>query len=110
MIFSFSEDDPSEVKIVLPNTDIFCFFAATHAVGVPSSEWWKAVAASLRIKKDVLILEKNITLFTSHPSARWLISESFLWLSPRSLSVFLEASHQNSNTYHLLKSKLRCFK
>lgn len=106
MIFSFTDGPVSEVKWHLPHADIFCFFSASSSINVPSTEWWKAVAASLRLKKEVLILEENLSPIQINSSARWLTGEKFLWLPPRSLSVFLEATHENSETYLLVKASL----
>lgn len=106
MIFSFTEDATTEVILGVPHTDIFCFFPTSHSIHVPHSQWWKAIAASLRLKKEVLILEENLSEIHVNSNARWLVGDKFLWLPPRSLSVFLEATHQNSYSYLLVKATL----
>jgi hypothetical protein len=106
MIFSFSEGHASELNLDLPEIHVFCFFSTSLAVKVPVSEWWKGIAASLRMKKSVLILEDALVDIPLNTSARWLVGDKFLWLHPRSLSVFLEATHQNSYSYLLVKASL----
>ncbi len=106
MIFSFTEGIPLKVNLQLPHVDIFCYFPAAHSTLVPVYLWKDAVAASLRMKKEVLILEENLAEIPLNSNARWLVGDQFLWLPHRSLSVFLEATHDISITYPLLKSSL----
>lgn len=111
MIFSLSEKTSSDVVFSLDNTDIFCFFYSQNSVSVPESLWLKAIAASLKMKRNVLILEEPISSAAAVLTAqRWHAGEHFLWLAPRALSVLLEAPLDISNSYKTLKIHLSTFK
>lgn len=107
MIFSLSNSTSFEVDFSSDTTDLFCFFHSQNSVKVPQEFWLQAVVSSLKLKKNVLILETPIgPLPLLNSTARWEVGESYLWLAPRSLSVLLEAASQKSMTYNLLKSRL----
>jgi hypothetical protein len=111
MIFSLSEKNTGAVSIALDNTDIFCFFYSEKSISIPASHWLKAIAASLKMKRNVLILEKPIESAAAVLIAqRWHAGEHFLWLAPRALSVLLEAPFEVSGTYKTLKIHLASFK
>jgi hypothetical protein len=110
MIFSLSNQSFQKINFEMINTDIFCFFHSENAVIIPVDIWFHAVVTSLKLKKDVLILEGNISVPPSINSQRWLIGDEFLWLAPRSNSVLFEAVNSTSGTYTAVKAFLTCYK
>lgn len=111
MIFSLSEKSSGAVNFELDLTDIFCFFHCENAVVVPAEHWLQAIGASLKLKRNVLILERPLVAApTIISSQRWQVSEDFLWLAPRALSVLFEAPDSISGTYNHLKIHLSTFK
>ena len=110
MIFSLSESASSFIVNEIPDTDIFCFFHSQNSVSVPSELLWISIIASLKMKKNVLILEENLTELPSLGTSRWVVGEKFLYLAPRSSSVLLEATSRNSITYPAVKAHLTSFK
>lgn len=107
MIFSFSNNLEENVDFSSPDTDIFCFFSHINSVQVPLECWHLAVATSLRIKREALILERPIKKFPDiDRSKRWLIGDGFLWLAPRALSVFSVAPIEFSDSYESMKKYL----
>lgn len=111
MIFSLSDVKGEAPAFSFDQTDIFCFFHSENSVHVPSHLWLEAIAATLKQKKNALILESS---FLHAPminsSQRWHAGPEFLWLAPRSLSVLLEAPEELSGTYKRLKEHLSKFK
>jgi hypothetical protein len=111
MIFCLSESSSAEVEFSFDGTDIFCFFHSQKGIRIPEELWLKAVVSSLKLKKNVLILESPLIGPPAlNTTARWQVAENFLWLAPRSLSVLLEAAIEKSITYDLLKTRLSTFK
>lgn len=110
MIFSLSEIKAPEVVIDIPGTDIFCFFHSKNSVSVPSDLLWITVISSLKLKKNVLILEENLPQNPPLGTSRWLVGEKFLYLAPRATSVLLEAAVNKSMTYQSVKAYLTTFK
>ena len=111
MIFSFSNSLVGRLNFELPETDIFCFFHSQNAVSIPSNFWLQATTATLKMKKNVLILEENPPqLPLIHFAQRWHVGDKYLWLAPRSLSVLLLASHEFSACYDKMKLHLSTFK
>jgi len=111
MIFSFSEKSCQKINFEIDQTDIFCFFHPENAIKIPEKYWLQAVASSLKMKKNVLILEANLNAVPDINAAkRWQPGEHYLWLAPRSLSVLLEAPHAVSATYSSIKTHLKSFK
>lgn len=111
MIFSLSDALSARVDFESEQTDIFCFFSTDKNVLIPSSLWLHAVCASLKMKKNVLILESAIENDSQVLKAqRWHAGENFLWLAPRALSVLLEAPFEISGSYKTLKIHLSQFK
>lgn len=111
MIFSLTDNPSGRVNVEIDNTDIFCFFSSEKNVLIPSSLWLQAVCASLKMKRNVLILESPIENDSKVLKAqRWHAGENFLWLAPRSLSVLLEAPLEISGSYKTLKIHLSQFK
>src|SRR3989344_7483813 len=107
MIFSLS-NEPKEITLEeSEQLDIFCFFGVKHSIHCPDELWFEAICSSLRRKHSVLILEKEISSFPQwDPTKRWIASDHWSWLAPRSLSVLLEAHSENSMTYPLFKTWL----
>jgi hypothetical protein len=62
MIFSFSDSLEKEVDFNINQTDVFCFFHSENSVSLPDKYWLQAIASSLKLKKNVLILESHFTL------------------------------------------------
>lgn len=110
MIFSLSEKNQSALIKEISETDIFCFFHSQGSVQIPENFLWSGVLASLKLKKNVLILEENLAQIPTLGSARWLVGERFLYLAPRASSVLLEAIFQNSGVYSVIKTHLTTFK
>ncbi len=107
MIFSFHVASERELNFSLKNTDIFCFFSVKNNIFIPESDWSLAVSASLRMKKNILILES----FTNEALAindrqRIIGGTDFLWMAPHALSVFNKAVYENSGSYVHVKSCL----
>ena len=107
MIFSFKFSAERELNFSLKHTDIFCFFSVRNHIFVPEVEWSLAVSASLRMKKNILILE---ALTNEAPvineRQRIIAGPDFLWMAPHALSVLNKAVHENSGSYALVKSCL----
>lgn len=111
MKFSFSKTENHAVDLNPINTDVFCYFSFEDSVFVPADLWLKAIATSLKLKRNVLILEKPLKEIPEiRATARWQVGDDFLWLAPRSLSPILKAVHTSSSTYSGLKTHLRTLK
>ena len=107
MIFSFSNSSYQKINIEINQTDIFCFFYSENAICVPEKVLMQAVVASLKLKKNVLILEEHFgDILSLDSTKRWQVGAEFLWLAPRSLSVLLEAHLEISGSYKCLKNYL----
>ena len=107
MIFSLVDRPDLNVSFEMADTDIFCFFHSQNSIVVPAQEWSLAVATSLKMKKNVLLLESPLKQPLSiNFSQRWCSGEGFLWLAPRALSVFLEAADEFSASYPSIKAFL----
>jgi len=107
MIFSFSKSFEKEMNLEIKQTDIFCFFHRDNAISLPENFWLQAIASSLKMKKNVLILESHFThIPLLDTSRRWQVGDEFLWLAPRSLSVLLEAHNAIPATYEEIKKLL----
>lgn len=111
MIFSLSN---LEKKIELPSCsdiDMICFFRVENAVHADEKLWWKALTASLRGKRSVLILESNLSSFPAlDKSQRWQTGDNWCWLTPRSLSVISKAYTHRYLNFEELKTFLTNFK
>ncbi len=106
MIISFSSSVPSrEIVFSVEDTDVFTFFSSENSIFMPEEKWVHAVAASLKLKRNVLVLESyREEVPALDMTARWQAGEDFLRIAPRGLSVLLEASHEFSGSYGLVKS------
>ena len=108
MIFSLADKDHDLVLPELSNTDIFCFFSASHAVNVPAELWFQAMCSSLRMKREVLLLEASIDHFPSwNGRARWDSGDNWSWLAPRALSVITMAYQESSMDFQYFKLFLK---
>ena len=107
MIFSFSPN-PSSLEIpLIPNTHIFCYFTSGATVKCVESEWYASVLASLKMKKNALILEAKIIEFPKFDdSKRIQVGQNWLWLAPRAHGVLSEAINVKSMSYSQAKSLL----
>ena len=111
MIFSFPGKSAQKIKFEILQTDIFCLFVSENSVKLPSEVWLKAVVSSLKMKKNVLVLEEDLNQTPLlNTKLRWQVGPDFLWLAPRSLSVLLEAPHEISKSYDSLKNFLNTIK
>ncbi len=107
MIFSFRVSPERELNFSLNNTDIFCFFSVNSNIYIPESNWNLALSASLRMKKNILILESFMSdLPPINERQRIIGGRDFLWMAPHALSVFNRAVHENSSSYTHVKSCL----
>lgn len=107
MIFSFDQLPKAAIHFSLEKTDIFCFFHSENAIIVPRNRWVIAVAATLRAKKNVLLLESPRELAPIiNESQRWQVGEDYLWIAPRGLSVLIKAAGENSDSYTAIKFQL----
>lgn len=107
MIFSLSNQTPTDLALSLENADIYCFFSAAKSVVLPATYWHLAVSTSLRMKREVLLLEEPMTQLPElDRTQRWQVGEKFLWLAPRALSVFLMAPNEISVSYDSIKKIL----
>lgn len=86
MIFSLSSlESPIDI-FDQGSIDTFCFFKNKNSVICPEDNWIEYVFASLRNKKNVLILSSKIKKFpTDYSNQRWLVTEDYIWLMPYSL-------------------------
>lgn len=106
MIFSLGRSEKYLSLPSLSGTDIYCFFHIQHSVQADESLWWRMITASLRGKRNVLILEREIEDFPRfNEKARWETGDNWSWLTPRCLSVISKAyeaqpmSFQDFKTY-----------
>ena len=89
------------------NLDLFTFYTTKSSVSIPEEHWFQAISASLRMKHSVLILETENMLFpVVDESKRWVATDHYLWLSPRSLSVISAAYLNKAMNFHEFKSFL----
>ncbi len=108
MIFSFSKNKNDLIILTShEKLDVFCFFHAKKSIITPDELWFPAVCASLRMKHDVLILEKDIKVFPVWDSSkRWMVGDQWCWIAPRALSSLQQFHTENSDTYELMKTQL----
>jgi hypothetical protein len=104
MIFSLLKSaGPSPIQD-LPQTDIFCFFSVPGSISLPMNCWPRAVAASLKIKKNVLIIERSgVEFLVPADTKRFVCGEGYLWLTPRFLKEFWPLAKDLSDAYLDLK-------
>ncbi len=91
MIFSFTKNSETyEINVQDSATDVCCFFDAKHSVKCPADEWFWVAMTSLKLKKNVLILETNVPWPQLDLTRRWQVGEGWLWIAPRGRSVILD--------------------
>jgi len=111
MIFTFGHAPADTLHFEMENTDIFCFFRPLNTITIPEASWVLAIGSSLKLKKNVLILERALLTGPEiNSTQRCQIHQDYMWLAPRSLSVLLEASQKLPGTYNSVKSALEKFK
>jgi hypothetical protein len=89
------------------NLDLFTFYEVPSAIEIPSEVWFQALCASLKMKHSLLLLETNFSDFPVwDESRRWVASDNYFWLSPRSLSVIQAAYMKNDMDFQQFKSFL----
>jgi len=111
VIFSFSETPLQKLNFSYEQTDIFCFFQTDNSIKIPGEFWLHAITTSLKMKKNVLLLEENLPLPPAINSVlRWQVGDEYLWLAPRSLSVLLGAPNTISVSYKNIKNSLLRYK
>ena len=107
MIFSFSEHRSDLIISPQKKIDIFCFFHIEHSISTPDELWFSAICASLRMKHEVLILEKDVRVFPGWDSSkRWVVGDHWCWLAPRALSSLQLFYTKNPGTYEFMKNRL----
>lgn len=112
MIFSLSENHKNNFTFTSDaDLDVFCFFNVDHSVFVPENLFWNSVYASLKRKKNVLILEAALSTYPSWNSTlRWDVGEHYLWLAPRSLSYIQQSFPAQPTDLATLKAQLSSLK
>ena len=111
MIFCCEHLPQADIEFSMEKTDIFCFFHSKNAVFFPRDCWVTAVAASLKMQKNVLLLESHREQApVVNLSQRWEVGENYLWIAPRGLSVLIKAANENSASYPDIKIHLGTFK
>lgn len=94
MIFSLSSLEAPVNIFDQESIDTFCFFRSKNSVICPEDNWIEYVFASLRNKKNVLILSSKIKKFpTDYSNQRWKISDDYIWLMPHSLGPISKVSY-----------------
>lgn len=113
MIFSLSKST-FEYEISISNQiDIYCFFTVKNSVSLPVSALKNAILASLKLKKEVLLLRKADLPAEISKNLQWDGDDHWLWLSPRSASIISRSwdnSAIQSLTFNELISKLKSSK
>jgi len=89
------------------NLDVFTLYEVPAATSIPKEVWFQSICASLKMKHSVLILESESMPFPKvDESKRWVASDHYSWLSPRSLSVISAAYLDKPMNFHQFKSFL----
>ncbi len=85
--------------------DVYSFFFVPGSISCPYVEWYPCISASLRLKREVLVLEAPIDFpyWSSHK--RWDVGDNWCWLSLRSRKA-IEDFHRQSKDYGVFKSLL----
>lgn len=77
--------------ISIDDFHVFSFFQVPHSIQIPSELWFESVCASLRMKKNVIILESEIEIPVINPSSRWEAGPQWVYLAPRSLGPIVQS-------------------
>jgi len=84
------------VKIyILPSyqakKDLITFFPLPHSIECDSELLYETLQASLQMKHEVFLLEKELIEFPVPDSVkRWEVGDSWIWLSARSRSPLMK--------------------
>ena len=110
MIISLSQEQCELPLEDVSNTDIYCFFEVNGQVQCPQKDWFFAIKASLRMKRNVLILEAHLRQFPKITlTARFYVAENWLWVTPRMYNLLSDAYSHKSPTYVSIKSFLTTY-
>jgi hypothetical protein len=89
------------------NLDLFTLYEVPCGIEIPREVWFQSLCASLKMKHSVLVLESNFSTFPLwDETKRWVVADQYLWLSPRGLSIILEAYRANVMNFQQFKSFL----
>lgn len=104
MIFALTSESKDFVIPELIDIDVFCFFSVANAVSVNEKLWWDAIKASLKLKRSVLILEREISTWPLYDqSKRFATGDNWSWLSPRGLSVISQVYPHGPSSFQEVK-------
>lgn len=111
MIFSLSNKVAPIELPSLANVDIFCFFSCDNAVSCPEQMWIEYICASLRMKKNVLILSSRVTIFPEYDSSkRWQIGGQFIWLASHAWGPINEMDYPKNMDFDQFAQFLSMYK
>jgi len=94
MIFSLSNSHQNFEFVAPENMDVYCFFKTQNSIHLPVSSLKLAILASLRLKKEVLLLKTLPFPEGINKNLQWQASDHWLWLPPRSSSIISAAWSQ----------------
>lgn len=113
MIFSVEKTTHEDEILISKEMDIYCFFTAKNSIILPISTLKLAILASLKQKKEVLLLKKSGPLPTISKNLQWDGGDHWLWLPARTASLISKAwdnSELETASLDLLISKLKSLK
>lgn len=113
MIFSLIKSSPEHEMPLILEMDLYCFFKVKNSVYLPVSSLKLAILASLKQKKEVILLREPTLPNNISKNLQWDGSDHWLWLSPRSFSIVSRAwsnSGLSSESFVQLISKLKQLK
>ncbi len=113
MIFSVSNSHQNFEFVSPENIDVYCFFKTQNSIQLPVSSLKIAIMASLRLKKEVLLLKNLPVPQAINKNLQWQASDHWLWLPPRSSSIISEAWSQielETSSFEKLIYKLKQLK
>jgi hypothetical protein len=93
MIFSFSDVESEFVFPEQNKFDVLCLYKPNiSSISSPKNSWFQVACASLRIKRDVLILEPGLKQWPAiKEHQRWQLGEGWVAIEPRALNAILDA-------------------
>lgn len=107
MIFSLGEKLSEQTFAENSGLDIVCFFHPKHSVHCSPHLWFEVMAASLRLKKNVLFLEEERELPVIDQALRWSVGENWVWLTPRSLGPLSASFRLHFHDFPTFKAYLK---
>lgn len=110
MIFTFSHEPFHGEVLDSQDLHVFCFFAVPQSVECPSDSWIAGVMASLKMKKNVLLLENVATSWITTSNKRWELGSGWIYLAPHSLSVISDNIPAFGTSTVLFRQFLQSFK